>query len=289
VATTTNALLALLDLERIEDDLFRGQSPDTSMQRVFGGQVLGQALVAAGRTVVPDRHVHSLHGYFLRPGDPSVPLVYLVEGIREGRSFSTRRVAARQHGRPIFHMTASFHVAEEGLEHQDAMPHVPEPETLPRLLDGQTVPPFAWSVPPERWAALDVRVATPSPTGDPLRDPQHPALAQVWLTTTDPLPDDPLLHAAALAYASDLTLLASALVPHRVRLDDPRLLPASLDHAMWFHRPFRADAWLLHDEVSPSAYGGRGMGLGRVFSRDGRLVATTAQEGLVRIRDGADG
>ncbi|MGH8868917.1 MAG: acyl-CoA thioesterase [Actinomycetes bacterium] len=284
VAATTDALLALLDLERIEDDLFRGPSPDTALQRVFGGQVLGQALVAAGRTVATDRLVHSLHGYFLRPGDARVPIVYVVEGIREGRSFSTRRVTARQHGRPIFHMSASFHLAEEGLEHQDVMPDVPDPEGLPHILDGVTIPPFAWSVPPERWAALDVRVVAPSPDREPPPHPHHPAVAAVWLKITERLPDDPLVHAAVLAYASDLTLLASALVPHGLRLDDPRLQPASLDHAMWFHRPFRADEWLLHDEVSPSASGTRGMGLGRVFSSDGRLVATTAQEGLVRFR-----
>jgi acyl-CoA thioesterase-2 len=280
-----DALIALLDLETIEDNLFRGRQPDTALQRVFGGQVAGQALVAAARTVDADRMVHSLHAYFLRPGDTKVPIVYDVERMRDGRSFSTRRTVARQHGRPIFAMTTSFQVPETGLDHQDPMPEVVGPLECPELGDvlaGLTGRPRDdWD---REWAALDVRYAGDSREGGSLHDDAHPALARVWLKASGPVADDPVLHAAVLAYASDLTLLSATVIPHGTYIGDPRLQPASLDHAMWFHRPLRVDEWLLYDQVSPSAAGGRGFATGRLFTEDGRLVATAVQEGLVRLR-----
>ncbi len=281
-------LLDLLDLEPIEDNLFRGRQPDTALQRVFGGQVAGQALAAAGRTVSPDgasRQVHSLHAYFLRPGDTSVPLVYDVERTRDGRSFSTRRVVARQHGKPILYLTASFQSPEPGLEHADEMPEAPSPQDCPGLGEaleratGRPAP--VWD---REWAALDVRHAGNSAPGGNIDEPGHPARARVWLRAAGTLPDEPLLHACLLAYASDLTLLGASLVPHEVTLGDPRLQAASLDHAMWFHRAFRADEWLLYDQASPSASGGRGFTTGRLFTQGGRLVASVAQEGLIRLR-----
>jgi acyl-CoA thioesterase-2 len=278
---STDELLSLLDLETIEENLFRGRQPDTALQRVFGGQVASQALVAAGRTVEAGRDVHSLHAYFLRAGDTAVPIVYDVECTRDGRAFSTRRVVARQHGRPIFYMSASFQLPEDGLEHQDEMPAVPAPDECPELgdvlarLSGR--PRADWD---REWAALDVRYA-----GRPSREGEPPKpVTQVWLRAADRLPDDPVLHAAVLTYASDLTLLSAAVVPHGTFIGDPRLQPASLDHAMWFHRPFRVDDWLLYDQVSPSASGGRGFATGRLFAVDGRLVANAVQEGLVRLR-----
>jgi acyl-CoA thioesterase-2 len=252
---------------------------------VFGGQVASQALVAAARTTDADRVVHSLHAYFLRPGDTRVPIVYDVERTRDGRAFSTRRVVARQHGRSIFYMSASFHLAEDGLDHQDPMPAVAAPEDCPELgdvlarLTGR--PRAEWD---REWAALDVRYAGNSRAGGTLHSDAHPALARVWLKAAGPVGPDPVLHAAVLAYASDLTLLSVALVPHGTYIGDPRLQPASLDHAMWFHRPLRADEWLLYDQVSPSASGGLGFATGRLFTVDGRLVATAVQEGLIRLR-----
>jgi acyl-CoA thioesterase II len=268
-------LLAILALETIDDGIYRGVAPETTLQRVFGGQVLAQALMAAGATVDSDRLPHSLHGYFLRPGDPSTPIVYVVETTRDGRSFGTRRAIARQHGRPIFHMTASFQVAEEGLEHQDSMPPAPDPQGLPTLQERLRGREASDHVSPDEWAALDVRYVPP--------DSERGGL-QVWLRTSGELPDDDLLHAATLAYASDLTLLATAAVPHQLQVNHTRVVSASLDHAMWFHRRVRVDDWLLHDQESPSASGGRGLGRGRVFDRMGRLVATTVQEGLLRVR-----
>lgn len=276
-------LLALLDLETIEDNLFRGQQPHTRLQRVFGGQVAGQALMAAVRTVPHERPVHSLHAYFLRSGDPTVPIVYDVDLVRDGRSFTTRRVAARQHGRPIFYLTASFHKNESGFEHQDLMPAVPPPHECPRLADvlerhsGQRRE--SWD---QEWASLEVRYVGDSRPGGQLTSSEHPALAQLWFRAAGQLPSDPTLHACVLAYASDLTLLGAALVPHDIYIGEPGLQAASLDHTMWFHRPFRADEWLLYNQVSPSAYGARGLALGRVFTESGRLVATVAQEGLIR-------
>jgi acyl-CoA thioesterase-2 len=279
-------LVALLDLEVLEEGaLYRGQQPDTALQRVFGGQVAGQALVAGTRTIERDRVVHSLHAYFMRPGDTRVPILYDVERTRDGRSFSLRRVVARQHGKAIFYMSASYQVPEEGLEHQDPMPEVAPPEDCPELGDVLAAltqrPRDDWD---HEWAALDVRYAGDSREGGVLQDPEHPAIARVWLRASGKLADDPSLHAAVLAYASDLTLLSASVVPHGVYIGDPRLQPASLDHAMWFHRPFRADEWLLYDQVSPSASGGRGFATGRLFTGDGRLVASVVQEGLVRLR-----
>ena len=285
VPPSTDALLSLLDLETIEDGLYRGRQPDTALQRVFGGQVASQALVAAARTTDPDRMVHSLHAYFLRPGDTRVPILYDVERTREGRSFSTRRVVARQNGRSIFTMTASLQVPEGGLDHQDPMPDVVPPEDCPHL--GDVLARRVGRSPDDRdreWAALDVRYAGDSREGGALHDEDHPALSRVWLKANGSLGDDPVLHAAVLTYASDLTLLSASVIPHGTWIGDPRLQPASLDHAMWFHRPLRADRWLLYDQVSPSAFGGRGFATGRLFAADGPLVATAVQEGLVRLR-----
>ncbi len=289
VPRSLDELLDLLDLEQIEDNLFRGRQPETRLQRVFGGQVAGQALVAASRTMGPGRGVHSLHAYFLRPGDTSVPIVYDVERTRDGRSFSTRRTVARQHGQTIFYMSASFHVPEPGFEHQDSVPDVPPPDDCPTL--GEVMekvsgrPSQAWA---EEWSALDVRYAGDSQRGGMPRDPRRPAEARVWFRAAGELPDDPVLHRCVLAYASDLTLLGVTLVPHDTYIGAPDLQTASLDHAIWFHRPFRADEWLLYDQESPSASDSRGLATGQIFTVDGRLVATVVQEGLIRRpHDGA--
>jgi acyl-CoA thioesterase II len=275
---TVAELVDLLQLEPIEVGLYRGRQPDTSLQRVFGGQVLGQALAAASRTVPEERGAHSLHAYFLRPGDPAVPIIYDVEHLREGRSFSVRRVAARQHGRPIFFLSASFHGDEPGPDHQDVAPAMTDPESHPSLGEHLSSRPVdvGFDV-DEEWAALDVRHVSASYPETEQRDPLHPALVQVWMRTAGPLPDDPALHKSVLAYMSDLTLLSASLVPH-----PGQTVRASLDHAMWFHRPFRTDSWLLYDQVSPSASGARGLGIGRIFDHSGVLVATAVQEGLVR-------
>ena len=264
-------LVELLDLEKIDIDVYRGRQPETALQRVFGGQVLGQALAAATRTVDPDRLVHSLHGYFLRPGDTGVPIVYRPEPTRDGRSFSSRRVVASQHGKPIFYMSASFQRPEPGLDHADPMPEgVTPPDeapTLASILEARANRSAdAWN---KEWAALDVRL--PGRTG-----------TRFWIRAAGKLPDEPALHACVLAYASDLTLLGASLVRHGLVIGDRRIQPASLDHAMWFHRPFRADEWLLFDQASPSASGARGFATGRLFSEDGRLIASVAQEGLIR-------
>ncbi len=277
--SSVEELVELLDLEVIEDNLFRGRQPDTRMQRVFGGQVLAQSLVAAVRTVPEPFVCHSLHSYFLRPGDTKVPIIYDVEAIRDGRSFCTRRVAARQHGRPIFFLTANFQTPEEGLEHQDVMPDVPAPE------DCGPDPDLGSKYPAEvlrEWAALDVRPVASSRDGGRLVGPDRPALSQWWIRVSAELPDDPLTQLAAFTYASDMTLLSTALVPHGRSVESHGMQVASLDHSIWFHRPFRADQWWLYDQVSPSASGGRGLALARVFSQDGQLVASVAQEGLIR-------
>ena len=278
-------LVALLDLEQIDVNLFRGTQPDTLLQRVFGGQVAAQALVAGTRTVEEPLTVHSLHSYFLLPGDTAVPIVYDVERIRDGRSFATRRIVARQHGRGIYYMTASFQVPEDGLDHQDVMPEVVPPAEAadmaemfrahsPSRADG-------WV---REWAALELRYLGDSREGGSIPNHERPSQARLWMRVTGELGDDPVLHQAVFTYASDMTLLGSTLVPHGFQVAHPKLQCASLDHTIWFHRPLRADQWLLYDQVSPSASGGRGFAIGRVFREDGTLVASVAQEGLIRLR-----
>ena len=283
VPTSVTDLLALLELERLEVDLYRGRQPDTAMQRVFGGQVAAQALRAACNTIDEGLRVHSLHSYFLRPGDTAVPIVYDVERIRDGRSFSTRRAVARQHGRAIFYLTASFHVDEVGFDHQDTMPEVPAPEDCPTMGDlfraATGSDDDAWE---REWAALDVRYAADSRPGGRLVDPERPARAQMWVRASAAVPADPVVNTCVLTYVSDLTLLGVSLVPHGLIISSPQIQAASLDHSMWFHRAFKADEWMLYDQTSPSASGARGLALGRVFSRDGTLIASVAQEGLIR-------
>jgi acyl-CoA thioesterase-2 len=283
VPHTVTELVDLLDLERLEVDLYRGRQPDTAMQRVFGGQVAAQALRAACATVDSARHAHSMHAYFLRPGDTAIPIVYDVERIRDGGSFSTRRVVARQSGRTIFFLTASFDRDEIGFDHQDAMPDVPAPEACPTLgeLVGE-VTERAREVWDREWAALDIRYAGDSRPGGRLEDARVPARTQLWVRAAGPVPDDDVLHRCVLAYLSDLTLLGVSLVPTGLLVGSAQIQAASLDHAMWFHRPFRSDDWLLYDQYSPSASGGRGFTAGRIFSRSGALVASVAQEGLIR-------
>ncbi|WP_131737755.1 acyl-CoA thioesterase II [Actinomadura roseirufa] len=282
------SLLDLLDLEQIENNIFRGRSPDDRQQRVFGGQVAGQALVAAGRTVPVNRPVHSLHAYFIRPGDPLVPLVYTVERVRDGRSFTTRRVKAVQHGQTIFTLSASFQITEDGPAHQADMPDAPEPETLPTFLERLTplfgearAREFAESRP------FDIRHATPL-TWEAAKDPSLATpVSAVWLKVDGDLPDDPLLHVCLMTYASDMTLLDTVLLNHGLAWGDNRTMGASLDHAMWFHRPFRADDWLLYHQDTPFAGGARGLARGQVFTRSGELVVSVMQEGLVRVTGGS--
>ncbi|CAM3207259.1 acyl-CoA thioesterase II [Nocardioides dubius] len=283
--SSTRELQELLDIEDLDVNLFRGRQPSTSLQRVFGGQVAAQAMIAAARTT-PGKTVHSLHSYFLRPGDTAVPIIYDVENLRDGRSFATRRVVGRQHGRPIYMLTANFQVPEEGLEHQDTMPAVRPPEegfSLPDVLRsrGATEGLGEWE---EEWAALDVRYLGNTKVGGVSEDGDRPARAQVWVKTEGRLSDDPLEHVAAFTYASDMTLISAALVPYGLTTASRGMQVASLDHTIWFHRPFRADEWWLYDQHSPAAGGGRGLVLARVFSQDGELVATVAQEGLIRKR-----
>ncbi|MCY1706747.1 acyl-CoA thioesterase II [Pannonibacter sp. SL95] len=283
--TAIETLLSILDLEPLEHNLFRGRSPQVGWQRVYGGQVIGQALVAASRTVSEDRHIHSLHGYFLRPGDPAVPIIYDVDRIRDGGSFTTRRVVAIQHGQAIFSMSASFQTLEDGLEHQVEMPNVPMPEDLPSEQDLkekllQVAPPNVrkyW----ERERPIELRPVdlTHYFSSKKLDPVQH-----VWVRATNPLPDDQRIHQCVLAYASDMTLLDTSLFPHGKSVFSPDIQPASLDHSMWFHRPFRADEWMLYTTDSPSSSGGRGMNRGTLYSRDGQLIASTAQEGLIRLK-----
>ena len=283
MADSVADLLGTLDLAETGEDHYRGESPTTSLQRVFGGQVLGQALVAAGRTVPAGRAVHSLHAYFLRPGDPAVPIDYAVERSREGRAFSTRRVVARQREAQIFVMSSSFQVAEEGLDHQDPMPAALDPDTLPTMAERATAEPQRWAALAHGWRSFDVRPAVrPGERWQPVAG--HASHTQVWFRATGPLPDEPLAHASALAYVSDLTFLPATLVPHGLSFPDPRIQMASLDHAMWFHRAFRVDEWLLYDQISPSAQGSRGLASGRIFDTAGRLVASVMQEGLIRVR-----
>ncbi|HUZ19972.1 MAG TPA: acyl-CoA thioesterase II [Acidimicrobiales bacterium] len=277
------ALLALLDLETIEVNIFRGTSPDARRQRVFGGQVAAQALVAAGRTVEQGR-VHSLHSYFLRPGDPTLPILYEVDRIRDGRSFTTRRVVAIQHGRAIFNLQCSFHLEEQGLEHQDEMPAAPGPDELPELADllapDDEAPRGNFRHP----KGLDIRFVSEPPWERSDADQRR---EQLWLRTDSPVADDPLLHAAIATFASDLTLVDTILQRHGITPWSDSIVGASLDHCMWFHRPFRADEWLLYDQHSPTAHGARGLAHGALYTEDGRLVASIVQEGLVRLRRGA--
>lgn len=286
------SLLDLLTLEQIEEDIYRGQSRPAVVPRVFGGQVAAQALVAAGRTVPTDRPPHSLHAYFLRPGDPGAPIVYTVDRIRDGRSFTTRRVVAVQHGQQIFHLTASFHAHEEGMEHQEPMPAVPDPltlptaaEMLPRYADRFVGEGVAQRLLESR-AAVDLRYVDEPPfaTAGRVREPR----SQVWFRTQGKLDGDtgiprPLLDICLVTYVSDMTLLDSVLLAHgRGGWAVGDVVGASLDHAMWFHRPLKADEWLLYDQESPTAQGGRGLGKGRIFTADGRLAVSVIQEGVIR-------
>ncbi|MFG3205448.1 acyl-CoA thioesterase [Streptomyces sp. NPDC048192] len=291
-------LLDLLDIEQIEENIFRGRSRSAVVPRVFGGQVAAQALVAAGRTVPADRPAHSLHAYFLRPGDPGAPIVYSVDRIRDGRSFTTRRVVAVQHGKPIFHLSASFQRYEEGLDHQAPMPPSPDPATLPtsqeRLRGYDHLAPEVVERFLEAREAIDLRYVDEPPYGR-FGAPREPH-SQVWFRTAgklddDPPPDsvwgDPQLHVVLATYVSDMTLLDSVLLAHgRGGWAVGDVVGASLDHAMWFHRPFRADEWLLYDQESPSAHGGRGLGQARIYTQDGRLAITVIQEGVVRVPRG---
>jgi acyl-CoA thioesterase-2 len=281
-------LLSTLDLEQLERNLFRGRSPQNGWQRVFGGQVVGQALVAADRTLdAEDRLTHSLHAYFLLPGDPKVPIIYEVERIRDGGSFTTRRVKAIQHGQAIFSMSVSFHKPELGLDHQIAMPIVPAPETLPseaelkeRLLPNlpEVMRTYWERDRPIELRPVDISRYFSAEKGEPSQC--------IWIKANGALPDYFRLNQCVLAYASDFSLLDTALVAHGRVIFDPRLMLASLDHAVWFHRPFRADEWLLYVQDSPSAQAARAFCRGSIFSRDGRLVASVAQEGLIREKTG---
>ncbi|MCU0267196.1 MAG: acyl-CoA thioesterase II [Acidimicrobiales bacterium] len=274
-------LVALLDLEAIEVNIFRGPSPKVQRQRVFGGQVAGQALVAAARTVPTEFTVHSLHAYFLRPGDTTVPILYEVDRIRDGRSFVTRRVVAIQHGRAIFHLQASFHLVEQGFEHQSTMPvGVPDPLSLPDFKTRWA--PFAESMGEDyhRDRPIDTRNASWEPAD---RKRVLPPRQDVWFRADGTLPDDAVLHACVVTYASDMTLLDTATLPHAVGALEETLFMASLDHAMWFHRPFRADDWVLYVQDSPSASEGRGLARGEMFTRDGALAVSLVQEGLLRV------
>ena len=282
-----------LELEPLEHNIYRGQNRDLGTGRVFGGQVFAQALVAARRTVDEGREAHSVHGYFLREGDLTTPIVYFVDRPRDGRSFTSRRVTAIQHGEAIFHLSASFHVVERGIDHQWPMPEVPDPETLTPELD--LIRANAHLIPePIRaiWTQdrpIDLRLISP-------RNPFVPGEAvgpvearrAVWFRVVDRIPDPTIVHQAVLAYASDYGFLPTALLPHGLTMRDRRVQIASLDHTLWMHRPFRADEWLLYVSDSPSAHGARGFVRGQVFARDGQLIASVAQEGLIRVRDRAN-
>jgi acyl-CoA thioesterase-2 len=279
-------LVQLLSLERLEENLFRGQSQDLGWGTVFGGQVLGQALSAAAQTVPADRQVHSMHAYFLRPGDVSKPIVYDVDRIRDGSSFQTRRVVAIQSGKAIFNMAASFQVDEPGFDHQEPMPQVPPPDELPteqeRLRSAVARLPRILRERAVAERPFEMRPATMP--DDPFTPSPMPPSHAVWLRTVAPLPDDAALHRYLLAYASDHAFLTTALRPHGVTWLTPGMQVASIDHVMWFHRPFRVDQWLLHVMDSPRASGARGLVRGRVYTEAGELVASTAQEGLIRQR-----
>ena len=285
MSTAVDDLIGILDLEELDLNLFRGRSPQNGWQRVYGGQVIGQALVAAVRTVEPDRLAHSMHAYFLLPGDPKVPIIYDVDRMRDGKSFATRRVTARQHGHPIFSMLVSFHTHEEGLTHQAQMPDVPPPEQLPteKEVRAKYLPllPEAVRRYYERERPIEMRpVEFDRYTGKKYPDGRF----HVWIKINGRLPDELSLHQCALAYASDMTLLDASLTPHGRTLFEKEFMAASLDHALWLHRPFRADEWLLYAQDTPSLQGSRGFARGLIFTQDGALVASVAQEGLVRLR-----
>jgi acyl-CoA thioesterase-2 len=278
-------LVSILDLEKLEENLFRGTSPQVGWQRVFGGQVIAQALMAAQRTVDDERFVHSLHAYFMRPGDPKVPIIYQVDRIRDGSSFATRRIVAIQHGHAIFSMSASFQIDEEGFEHQISMLPVPQPEAL--MSEEQLREAFLANAPPairkywENKRAIEVKpVSLTHYISKEKLEPRQ----DIWVRAVGSVPDERHYQAAILAYLSDMTLLDTSLYAHGTTIFDPAIQVASLDHAMWFHRPCKLDDWLLYSQDSPSATGARGLTRGSLFTRDGALVASVAQEGLIRKR-----
>ncbi len=285
LASAVEQLTAIFDLEPLEHNLFRGRSPNIGWQRIFGGQVIGQALVAASRTVEPERRVHSLHGYFLRPGDPDIPIIYMVDRIRDGKSFTTRRVVAIQHGEAIFSMGASFQILEDGLVHQLPMPDVPDPDEL--MPESELKALYLEKAPENikaywnRERPIELRPVNLKHyvSNEPLEPVQH-----VWFRASEPLPGAPIVHECVLAYASDMTLLDTSLFAHGKSIFSRDLQVASLDHALWIHRPVKADEWLLYAEDSPSSSGARGFTRGTIYSRDGCIVASSAQEGLIRPR-----
>ncbi len=282
---TIDDLIALLELETLEYNIYRGQNRDIGSGRIFGGQVLAQALVAARHTIEEERPCHSMHGYFILPGDLTVPVVYFVDRLRDGRSFTTRRVTAIQRGRAIFNMSASFHAPEPGIEHQTGMPDVPPPEELRSELD--IIRGMIDRIPPElrpvltQDRPLDFRPVEPEDPFEPR--PRSPA-RHIWVRAIGPMDDDPLHHQAVLAYASDYGLLGAALRPHGISFRQPDVMAATLDHSIWFHRPFRVDEWLLYSMESPTAYGARGFARGEFHTREGELVASVAQEGVIRVK-----
>jgi acyl-CoA thioesterase-2 len=280
--SVVDGLVRLLDLEKIEEDIFRGVSPKSRWQRVFGGQVAGQALVAAGRTVPSERNVHSLHSYFIRPGDPAVPIVFEVDRVRDGRSFSTRRVVAVQHGKTIFSLSASFQLDQPGIDHQSEMPDAAPPESLPTLEERYADSPDAAAFFKTLPRPIDLRYVDDPPWQQHANGPRT-GLTRVWMRANGRLPDDVLTHVCVLTFASDMTLLDSVLVRHGLAPGIDPISMASLDHAMWFERPFRADEWLLYASESPSASGSRGLATGRFFAQDGRQVASVVQEGMIRV------
>ena len=287
MASAVQELVETLNLEPLELNLFRGRSPQSGWQRVFGGQVIGQALVAACRTVeeIATRPPHSLHAYFLLGGDPKVPIIYEVDRIRDGKSFTTRNVKAIQHGLAIFSMSVSFHVVEQGLSHQFKMPDVPKPDALPTEAELKE---RVWPLMPEavrryykRERPIEIR---PLEYGRYLGEKSEDGRFHVWIRATGKLPDEPAIHQCVLAYASDMMLLDAALIPHGRSVFSDDIMAASLDHALWFHRPFRADEWLLYAQDSPNLFGSRGFSRGLIFTSDGTLVASVVQEGLLRLK-----
>jgi acyl-CoA thioesterase-2 len=279
-------LLKLLKLEKIEENIFRGQSQDLGFGNVFGGQVLGQALSAASQTVPAERRAHSLHAYFMRPGDATKPIVYNVDCIRDGRSFTTRRVVAVQKGRAIFNMAASFQIDEPGFDHQDAAPEVPGPDGFENEL--QAARRLSDKIPRGLREMIlcrkpiEIRHVNPV---DPFKPEKKAPVKYVWFRAIDKMPDDPAAHQYLLAYASDFNLMGTTLYPHGHTYWQPVMQVASLDHAMWIHREFRMDEWLLYAMESPNACKARGLAIGRIFTQEGRLVATVGQEGLIRYRE----